>query len=325
MSRIPFAIPAFAMISFALAGPPAEAKDYPDRPVRVIVATQAGGGYDFIGRLLAEKLHAELGQPLVVENRPGAGMLMGTQAVAVAPADGYTLLVGGLANLALTPGMYEKPGYDPVVDFTPIALVGSFSYTLIGRKELPQSTLQEIIVYARANPGKLTIATAGTGTGQHVAAALLKQLAKIDLVEVPYKGAQAAYTDIFGGRVDLFFDNTTTARPFVEGGRVKAIATSGTARDALLPNVPTSRESGVDGMELESWIGLFAPARTPKPAVEELRRAMAKAMQSPDMRKRLETNGWKMLSMSPQETDAFMKVQADRWGQFVRKAGIKAE
>ena len=323
--RIALALAASMLVGLSLGGAGVSARDYPVKPVRVVVPTQAGGGYDFIARVLAEKLPAELGQPLVVENRPGAGLLVGTQAVATAPADGYTLLVGGLANLALTPAMYEKPGYDPVADFTPVGLVGSFSYTLIGRKDLPQSTLKDVVAYARANPGKLTIATAGSGTGQHVAATLLKQLARIDLLEVPFKGAQAAYTDIFGGRVDLIFDNTTTARPFVEDGRVKAIATSGSSRDALLSNVPTSKESGVEGMELESWIGLFAPAKTPKPVVDELRRALANAMQSPELRKRLETNGWKTLSMSPQETEAFVKAQADKWAQFVRKAGIKAD
>jgi len=319
------AFAALALIGCSLAGAPAAARDYPVRPLRVVVATQPGGGYDYIARVLAETLPAELGQPLIVENRPGAGMLVGTQAVVAAPADGYTLLIGGLANMALTPGMYEKPGYDPVADFTPVALIGSFTYTLVARKDLPQSTLQEVVAFARANPGRLTIATAGTGTGQHIAAELLKQFAKIDLLEIPFKGAQAAYTDVFGGRVDLFFDNTTTARPFVDAGRVKAIATSGANRDALLPNVPTSRESGVVGLELESWIGLFAPAKTPKPAIDELRRATAKVMESPEVRKRLETNGWKLLSMPPQETEGYVKAQAEMWTRFVRNAGIKGE
>ena len=298
---------------------------YPAKPVRIIVPSPPGGGYDFIGRLLADKLSGELKQAFIVENRTGAGTLVGTQAVVQAPADGYTLLVGGLANLAFNPGLYKDTGYNPVTDFTPIALVGSFSYVLIARRDLPQSTLQEIIVFARANPGKLTIATAGTGTGQHVAAALLKQLTKTDLIEVPYKGAQPAYIDLLAGRVDLFFDNTTTARPMLEGGRVKAIATSGASRDAMLPNVPTGHEAGVDGLVLESWLGLFAPAKTPQTVVELLRTALAKVMQAADLRERLQSNGWRILSLPAKETEAFVKAEAQKWPQFIRQAGIRAE
>lgn len=313
------------LIGLSVASTPVCAKDYPVKPLRVIVPTQPGGGYDFIGRLLTEKLPAELGQPVLVENRAGAGALVGTQAVATAPADGYTLLIGGLANLAFSLGLYERPGYNPVTDFTPIALVGSNSYTLIGRKDLPQSSLQEIVAFARANPGKLSIATAGTGTGQHVTAALLKVLAKIDMLEVPYKGAQPAYTDILAGRVDLFFDNTTTARPFIESERVKAFVTSGTSREASLPKVPTGKEAGTEGLVLENWIGLFAPAKTPKPALEELRGAMTKVMRSPDLLKRLETNDWKTIAISQQDSEAFVKSEAEKWTQFIRKAGIKAQ
>jgi tripartite-type tricarboxylate transporter receptor subunit TctC len=313
-----------ALLLAALCGV-AAAQSYPTKPVRIVVANPPGGGFDFIGRLAAEKLGAELGQTFVVENRPGAGSLVGTQAVVQSPPDGYTLLVGGLANMAFNSGLYAKPGYDPVVDFAPIAIVGSFSYTLVARPDLPQSTLKDLIDFARANPGKLSIANAGIGTGQHVAGALLAQLAKIDLLTVSYKGAQAAYTDLLAGRVDLFFDNTTTARPMIEGKRVKAIATSGANRDAILPNVPTGRESGVDGLVLESWIGLFAPAKTPPRVIEQLRAALEKAMQSPDMRTRLQSNGWTILSLSPQETAALVRADAEKWPRFLRQAGIKAE
>ena len=192
----------------------AAAQTYPAKPVRIIVPSAPGGGYDFIGRLAAEKFSQEFGQGFVVENRVGAGTLVGTQAAAAAPADGYTLLVGGLANMAFNPGLHKDLRYDPVADFTPIAMVGAFTYALVGRKDLAPSTLRQLIDYARANPGKLTIATSGIGTGQHVSAVLLKRLANIDLLQVAYKGAQPAYIDLLAGRVDLFFDNTTTARRF---------------------------------------------------------------------------------------------------------------
>jgi len=304
---------------------PVLAQTYPDHAVRVIVPSPPGGGYDLIGRLLAEKLLPELGQPFVVENRSGAGTLVGTQAAAGAMPDGYTLLVGGLANMAFNGGLYKDPRYDAVKDFTAIGLVGSFSYALVGRKDLAQNSLKEIVAYARANPGRLSIASAGTGTGQQVAGLMLRQLARLDITEVPYKGAQPAYTDLLGGRVDLFFDNTTTAQPLVESGRVRVYATSGSKRDSLMPNVPTGPEAGVDGLVLDGWIGLFAPAKTPAPVVEKLRAALAKVMQMPELRKRLETNGWRLISMTPAQTEVFVKAEAVKWPQFLRQAGIKPE
>jgi tripartite-type tricarboxylate transporter receptor subunit TctC len=298
---------------------------YPTKPIKLIVPTAAGGGYDNIGRLLAEKLGTEMASPWVVENRTGAGTVVGTQVVTRAPADGYTLLVGSLANIAFNPGLYEKLPYNPSTDLTPIALVGSFSYTLVGHKDLAQTTLRELIDFAKANPGKLTIAHGGVGTGQHVAAALLKNLAKIDMLEVPYKGAQAAYTDLLGSRVGLFFDNTTTVRPFVDAARAKAIVTSSSAREALLPQVPTGQEAGLSGLVLESWIGLFAPANTPPAVIEKLRTAVSNIMQNTDIRKRLEASGVRTFSMNSKETERFVKTETEKWSQFLRQAGIKAE
>ena len=313
-----------ALALAALAISPAIAQTYPAKPIKVIVPTAPGGGYDAIGRLLADKLAPELGQPLVVENRTGSGTVVGTQFAAQAPADGYTLLVGGLANIAFNPGLYEKLSYK-ATDFVPVALVGSFSYTLIARKDLPQSSLREVVDFARANPGKLTIATGGAGTGQHVAAALFKNLAKVDILEVPYKGAQAVYTDLFGGRVDLFFDNTATARPFVAGGQAKAIVTSNTGRDPAMPQVPDGKEAGLPGLVLESWIGLFAPAQTPQPAIEKLQAAVVKILKAPDVLKRLETSGIRPIAMEPKDTERFVKAESEKWAQFLRNAGIKAE
>ena len=325
MHRLASSVARATLAAAAFACMPAMAQTYPAKPIKVIVPTAPGGGYDAIGRLLADKLAPELGQPLVVENRTGSGTVVGTQVAAQAPADGYTLLIGGLANIAFNPGLYEKLPYKPSTDFVPVALVGTFSYTLVARKDLPQSTLREIIDFAKANPGKLTIATGGTGTGQHVAAALFTNLAKIDILEVPYKGAQAVYTDLFGGRVDLFFDNTATARPFVDGGRAKPIVTSNSGRDPQMPQVPDGREAGLPGLVLESWIGLFAPASTPQPVIEKLRTAVSKVMQNPDVLKRLETSGIRPISMTPKETERFVKAESEKWAQFLRNAGIKAE
>ena len=311
-----------ALVLFAaIAG----AQEYPSRTVHIIVPSTPGGGYDVIGRLVAERLSAQLGQPFVIENRAGGGTLVGTQAVAAAAPDGYTLLVGGLANMAFNPGLHKDLRYDPVRDFAPAAMVGAFTYALIGRKDLPPATLKELIHYARANPGKLAIATSGIGTGQHVSALMLKRFAGIDVLTVQYKGAQPAYLDVLAGRVDLFFDNTTTARPFIADGRVKVYVTSGSQRDALLPDVPTASEAGLRELVLDSWIGLFAPAKTPRVVIERLRSAIGKALMEPDVRRRLEANGWRILSMSLEETRAFVKREAQKWPAFLHQAGIRPE
>ena len=325
MQRLSSSIARATLVVAAFTVVPALAQTYPTKPIKVIVPTAPGGGYDAIGRLLSDKLAPELGQPLVVENRTGSGTVVGTQFAAQAPADGYTLLIGGLANIAFNPGLYDKLPYKPSTDFVPVALVGTFSYMLVARKDLPQSTLREIIDFAKANPGKLTIATGGAGSGQHVAAALFKNLAKVDILEVPYKGAQAVYTDLFGGRVDLFFDNTATARPFVEGGRAKPIVTSNSGRDPVMPQVPDGRDAGLPGLVLESWIGLFAPANTPQPVIEKLQAAVDKIMKTPDVIKRMETSGIRPISMTPKDTERFVKTESEKWAQFLRNADIKAE
>ncbi|HSU77682.1 MAG TPA: tripartite tricarboxylate transporter substrate binding protein [Burkholderiales bacterium] len=313
------------LLAAALAASAALAQEYPTRPVHIIVPSTPGGGYDVIGRLLAERLSPQLGEPFVVENRPGGGTLVGTQAVAAAPPDGYTLLVGGLANMAFNPGLHKDARYDPVRDFAPVAMIGAFTYALIGRKDLAPASLQGLVGYARANPGKLTIATSGIGTGQHISALMLKRFAGVDLLEVSYKGAQPAYLDLLAGRVDLFFDNTTTARPFIADARVKPYCTSGSARDALLPDVPTASEAGLRELVLDSWIGLFAPAKTPAAVIERLRAAISKVLAEPEVRRRLEANGWRILSMSHDETRQFVRREAERWPAFLQQAGIRPE
>ena len=309
----------------ALAGlAPARAADWPERPVRIIVPSAPGGGYDFVGRLLADKLPQELKQTCIVENRAGAGTLLGTQVAAGATPDGYTLVIGGLANIAFNPALYKEPRYG-ASDFVPVALIGSFSYLLVARNDLPQAGIRDLIAYGRGNPGKLTMAAGGVGSGQHVAGVLLARLGKMDVVTVQYKGAQPAYIDLLAGRVDVFFDNTTTALPFVKNGRVKPLLVSSAVREPLLPDVPTGKEAGLDGLVLESWIGPFAPAKTPKAVVERLRAAIARVMQAPDLRSRLEAGGWRILALSPKETEDYVRAEARRWAQFLREAGIRAD
>ena len=298
---------------------------YPNRPLKVIVPQPPGGGFDFVGRVLAEKLAVQLKQPVVVDNRPGSGTVVGTDAAAKAAPDGYTLLTGSISNIALNPGLYPNLPYDPLRDFEPVGLAVSYSYTLIGRKDLPFNTLPELIAHAKANPGKLNYASGGNGSGQHVLAAALWHLAGVQLTHIPYRGAQAAYTDLIGGRVDLFFDLSSTARPQVDAGNVKALAVSGAARNPLHPQVPTVRETGVAPLELESWFGYFVPARTPKAEQLRLQQEMALLMKSPDIIDRFEKAGGKPMALVGDDAKALVRRDVERWTKLIKEIGIKAE
>ena len=304
---------------------PLAAQDFPSRPLKLVVPQPPGGGFDTVARQLADKLGPLLGQPVVVENRPGAGTLVGTESVARAPADGYTLLLGGLSNIALNPGLYPKLSYDPQKDFVPVGLAVKYSYTLVARKDLPQATLRELIEYARANPEKVTYASAGNGSGQHVASAVMTHLAGVRLTHVPYKGAQAAYQDVIAGRVDLFFDITSTARAQVNGGAVKALAVSSRDRQAIHPALPSVAETGVAPLDMESWFGVFAPAATPPAALARLRAEMDKALAMPDLVARFEASGGRAMRLSVAETEALVKREIERWTRLVRDAGIKGD
>lgn len=301
------------------------AQDFPTKPIRIIVPQPPGGGFDSVGRQMADKLGPLLGQAVVVENRPGAGTLVGTEAAAKAPADGYTLLVGALSNLALNPGLYAKLPYDPIKDFTPIGLVVSYSYTLVARKDLPQNTLKDLIDYARANPGKVTYASGGNGSGQHIAPAVMAHLAGVKMEHVPYKGAQAAYQDVIAGRVDVFFDVTPTARGQVDGGTVKALAVSSRERQPVHPNVPSVMETGVAALDMETWFGLFAPAATPPAVLARLRAELAKVTAMPDVTERFQKGGGRALRLSLADTEALVKRDVERWTKVIREAGIKGD
>ncbi len=292
--------------------------------MRVVAPSAPGGGFDLVARVLAQKLGEQTAQAFVVENRPGAGTLVGTQLVARSAPDGYNLVVGGLSNIALNMGLYKEPGYDSLADLVPISLVVSHSYTLVARKDLPQASLGEVIAYARAHPGKLNIGTSGIGTGQYIGAAIIGALAAVDIVKIPYKGAQPVYQDLLAGRVDLFFDNTTTARPYIEASQVRALAVSSRERAPDMPQLPTLIESGLD-LDMETWFGLFAPARTPAPVITRLRAEVDKAMLLADIRKRLEMGSGRSLRMTPAETEAFVRAEVARWVGLLRRASIAPE
>jgi tripartite-type tricarboxylate transporter receptor subunit TctC len=293
-----------AVMACALATLPGATADegYPDRPVRIIVPIGAGGPYDFVGRLLANRLSDLLGQTFFVENRTGAGTLVGTQSAAAAPADGYTLLVGGLSNLVFNFALYQKIGYEPD-DFVPIALVYSFPYVMVARRDLPQRNLAEIISYARQSPGKLTIAHAGSGSGQQVVGAAFMKLTGTTMVEVPYRRTNGAYPDMLAGRVDLLFDSAAAARPFIAANKVRGVALLAPLRYPTMPDLPTIGEAGLPRLDTESWIGLFAPAGTPPQVLDRLRSATRIA--ADELKPQFEKSGGNLMQMTVARTDKF--------------------
>ena len=298
---------------------------YPSRPVRIIVPQPPGGGFDSVGRMLADRLGKQMGQTFVVENRAGSGTLVGTDLAAKAAPDGYTLLVGSISNLALNPGLYPNLPYDSLRDFEPVGLAVSYSYTLMARKDLPFRSLQEVVAHAKANPGKLTYASAGNGSGQHVLAAALWHLAGVEVTHIPYRGAQPAYQDLLGGRIDLFFDLSPTARIQVDAGNARALAVSGPARNPMHPDVPTVQETRVADLELESWFGLFAPAKTPADAMARLRDEFGKVVAAADLRESLVKGGGKPLQLTGDAARNVVRRDVEHWSKLVRTLGVKAE
>jgi len=298
---------------------------YPIKPIRVIVPQPPGGGFDFVARVLADKLAQTFKLGVVVENRTGSGTLVGTDLAAKAAPDGYTLLMGSVSNLVLNAGLYKNLSYDPVKDFEPIGLAVSYNYTLVARKDLPFNNLVELVAYAKTNPNKLSYASAGNGSGQHILAAALWHLAGVELTHIPYRGAQPAYTDLIGGRVDLFFDLASTARVQVDAGTLKALAVSSAVRSPMHSTVPTIRETGVAALELESWFGYFAPARTPAVELNRLRTEFRKVVSAPDVVERFEKAGGKPLALIGDEAKSVLRKDLDRWLPLIKAAGILPE
>ena len=298
---------------------------FPSKAIRIVVPQPAGGGFDFVARVIGEKMAQRFTNGVVVENRTGSGTLVGTDIAAKAPADGYTLLLGSVSNMVLNAGLYKNLSYDPVRDFEPLGLAVGYSYTLVARKDAPQKSLAEWIELAKAKPGQVTYASAGNGSGQHVIAAALWQLAGVQLTHVPYKGAQAAYTDLMGSRVDLFFDLSSTARVHVDSGQLKAMAVSGPQRLSMHPQVPTLKESGIQNLELESWFGLFASPKIAAKEMAVLKASVIEAMAAPEIRERFEKQGGRFLGLGPEESRAILKRDLTRWVPLIHSLGIQPE
>jgi tripartite-type tricarboxylate transporter receptor subunit TctC len=300
------------------------ADDYPSHPVTIVVPSTPGGGFDLVGRVMGEALGKQLGKSFIVDNRIGSGTLLGTQRAATAAPDGYTLLVGGLSNLVFNPALYASPNYDRG-DFTTIAMVGSNPYLLIARPDLPANSYQELVQLIKAEPDKITIGTAGPGTGQHILAAAFAAAVDPRITIIPYRGAAAAYQDLLGGRIDLFIDAWPTVRPQLEAKHVKALFTTAPKRLARAPEIPTVRELGLPMLEVVSWYNLVAPARTPESRLAVLRKAATDALKDPAVVSRLETAGVEVTPMAPEAAERFMKADYDKWTTFIRQAKIVAE
>ena len=298
--------------------------DYPTRPVKVIVPSPPGGGTDILARVLAQHFSKALGQPFVVENKPGAGNMIGIESVARAPADGYTLLVVA-STLALNTVLYKKVPYDPVRDFAPITLAATAPNVLVVNPALPAKSLAELIALAKAKPGALSYGTPGIGTSPHLSMELLKSMAGIDLQHVPYRGTAAAVTDVIGGQIAATFANALTAKPQVDSGRVRALAVSGPNRIEAFPGVPPVAEAGVPGYEAMQWYGLAAPAGTPAPIVARLHAEAAKALQSDEMKEKLALDGAQPVGSTPAEFGALIRRELDKWTRVVRAAGIELQ
>lgn len=303
----------------------AQAQDFPNRQIKIIVPTAAGGGFDITARIIAERLSPLLGQGVVVENRTGAGTLVGTEAAAKAAPDGYTLLMGAFSNFGLNSGLHAKLPYDPIKDFVPINIVVAFPFVLVARNDLPHKSLADVISAARSSPGTITYASGGRATGQHIAMAAIEQLNRVSFNHVPYRGAQPAYQDMIGGRIDLMFDNVSTALPQILGKSVRPLAVSSAARMSQLPEVPTIEQGGGGKLEFESWFGLFAPAAIPAPALDKLSREVAKVVALPEVAKLFGRTGGRILGLSGREAGEMVKSEVARWSKIIKEAGITAQ
>jgi tripartite-type tricarboxylate transporter receptor subunit TctC len=311
----------FAAIVAAKA--PLQAADYPTRPVTIIVPTGPGGSYDVVARVVAEQLSNRLGQGVIVENRTGAGTIVGTQSAINSPPDGYTLLAGGLSNIVFNANLYRQAPYDALSQLVPVAIIYKLAYVLVGTNSLSFSSVQDLIAAAKAKPNALNLATAGVGTGQQLTAVAFMKATGTKLLEVPYKGAAAVYPDLIAGRVDLFFDSVTAALPYVKAGTVKGLAVLADRRMSDAPNVPTMNESGVRGLNVDSWIGLFAPAGTPKPVIEKLQGEIA--AEAPELKAKFVAVGGDYLQVQPDKLKAFVQAEFDKWSKLIKDAGITLE
>jgi tripartite-type tricarboxylate transporter receptor subunit TctC len=305
----------------ALAATPCVAQSYPNRTIRFIVPFGAGGPTDVFTRALGEELRKALGQPIIMENRPGAGTIIGTTEVARAAPDGYTLLMIS-ATQTTVETLNPNKSYKLMRDFVPVASLMNSELVLVVPERSPIKSLKELIAFAKAKPGTLNYGSSGPGSNYHMAGELIKNLAGLDIVHVPYKGSTGARADIISGQIDMMFDSVPTMAPTIEGGRVKALGTSGKARSPILPNVPTIAEAGLSGYDATIWIGVMAPAGTPTEIVDLLNREINKILMRPVVQESWRRQGANTMVMSPQEFGAYIQSEINRWAKLIKANNI---
>ena len=301
----------------------ATAQTYPTKPVRIVVGFVPGGGSDFIARLAAQKLIEALGRPVVVENRPGAGAAIATELVAKSPADGYTLLLASAGPFGIIPAMSAKVPYDALKDFDPITQVVAMPFVTTVHPSLPVKNMKELIALARARPGQLNFGSPGHGSTNHLSGEMLKMMAKVDIVHVPYKGVAAAVTDVVAGQIQILSGDMTTLLPHVQSGKLRAIAVTSIKRSSRVPNIPTIAESGVPGYDASGWFGVVAPANTPRAVIERLNAEIVKGITTQESRERLGALGGDVIASSPAEFAAFIKADHAKWARLVNAVGMK--
>src|SRR5919198_5906001 len=300
------------------------AQDYPSRPVKMIIPFGAGGPTDIFTRLLAEELRKSLKEPFVMENRPGAGTIIGTDAAAKSPPDGYTLLMISATQTTTETLVPNKP-FKLMRDFVPVASLLNSELVMVVPPSVPVNTVQEFIALAKSKPGALNYASSGVGSNYHMAGELFKNLTGTDILHVPYKGSSGTRNDIVSGQIEMMFDSLPSMAPIIQAGRVKALGTTGKVRSAILPNVPTLSEAGVPGYEATIWIGLMAPAGTPQPIVTRLNAEINKILARADVRQAWEKQGATAMAMSPDEFGAYVQSEIDKWAKVIKANGIKPE
>jgi tripartite-type tricarboxylate transporter receptor subunit TctC len=297
---------------------------YPTKPITLVAAFAPGGGTDTAARLIAKELAVELGQPVVVDNRAGAGGAIGATSVARAAPDGYTLLLGTGSELVVLPAVKAKPPYDTLKEFEPVAEIGTVSLVLVAHPSVQANTVKELIVLARANPGQLTYASFGLGSTNHLIGEFFTARTGTDLLHVPYKGSAAAATDLISGQVKLAFETMAVALPLVRGGKIKALATLSPERSALAPDVPTMTESGV-ALATEGWMGMLAPRNTPPAIVDRLSKAINKVLAMPSVRDAFSERGVKVVTVTPQQFGEFITAEVKEWTEVVKASGVQVE
>jgi tripartite-type tricarboxylate transporter receptor subunit TctC len=305
--------------------PAAHAQVYPNKPIRMVVGFPSGGAPDTLARIVSEKISPSWGQPVVVDNKPGAGGNIGAEAVAHAPADGYTLAMGTVGTHSINGALYSKMPYDMVKDFAPVILVATTPNVLVVHPDVPAKNVAELIAMAKAKPGGLTFGTPGVGTSPHVAGEMFNAMAGVKITHVPYKGRAMAIPDLLGGHITMMFDNLPSALPVVKEGKLRALGITSAKRSPSAPDIPTLAEQGLPGFEADSWFAIFAPANTPKDVVAKLNAELNRIYSLPDVQAKLRTLGLEPVLGTPERLASYQRAEIAKWARVVKESGAKAE